>query len=172
MTNLAIKEARRRSRAPGPTSEVGFCKREVRECLSMQAGPINSQSEDAAQCWANAKHRHFTTDPATIPRGVPVFWTGGTEGHGHVSLGIGKGGNFTVDLLRAGFFDRTGIARVARTWRTLTLVGWAEDYDGVRVWRDGRPVQHASPTHHGLMLAVELAEMSHDVPEVRGEVFQ
>lgn len=129
----AIKEARRRSRSPVPTSAPGFCKREVRECYRV---PV-SRSADAAGAWHIAHVKHHETDPTAIPRGVPVYWLGGSEGHGHVSISTGSAGHWTTDLIRSGFFDRTGIARVSRTWSALRLVGWSEDFDGVRVWDDG-----------------------------------
>lgn len=131
--SVAIPEARRRSRSPVPTSAAGFCKREVRECFRV---PV-SRSADATQAWQLARHKHHEDDPARIPRGVPVFWLGGSEGHGHVSISTGAGGHWTTDLIRAGWFDRTGIARVSRTWTSLRLAGWTEDLDGVRLWRDG-----------------------------------
>jgi hypothetical protein len=135
-TSTAIPEARRRSRSPVPTSAPGFCKREVRECYRVSV----SRSADAAEAWRNAKRKHPETDPGEIPRGVPVFWLGGSDGHGHVSIATGKGGHWTTDLIRPGWFDRTGIARVSRTWSSLRLVGWTEDLDGVVVWRDGEAV--------------------------------
>lgn len=168
----AIREARRRSRSTRPTSEAGFCKREVRECYGIAV----SRSADAAQAWANAQHKHHETDPGAIPRGVPVFWLGGSGGHGHISIGIGNGGHWTTDLLRTGFFDRTGIRLVSRKWTSLRLVGWTEDLDGVRVWRDGKPVALASrPTGlTGLVPAPGESVLEDlddiEVPEVRGEV--
>lgn len=141
MTIPAIREARRRSRSATPTSDPGFCKREVRECLSLNVGHvIVSRSSDAAQAWANAKRKHPTNDPADIPRGAPTFWLGGSDGHGHVSIATGNGGHWTTDLLRPGFFDRTGIRLVSRKWTSLRLVGWAEDFDGVDVMRGRVPI--------------------------------
>lgn len=138
----AIREARRRSRSPVPTSAPGFCKREVRECLSLNVGHvIVSRSGSAAEAWENAKRKHRTDDPADIPRGATPFWLGGSEGNGHVSLGVGAGGHWTTDVVRPGFFDRTGIARVSRSFSSsLRLVGWVEDFDDVDIWRDGKPV--------------------------------
>lgn len=133
MTNLAIREARRRSRSRTPTSAPGFCKREVRECYRITV----SRSADAAQAWANARIRHPENDPSSIPRGVPVFWLGGSEGHGHVAIATGESGMWSTDIIRSGYFDRTGINRVARQWG-LRLVGWSEDLDGVRVWKNGK----------------------------------
>lgn len=138
----AIREARRRSRSAVPTSAPGFCKREVRECLSLNVGHvIVSRSGSAAACWENARRKHRTDDPADIPRGSAAFWLGGSEGNGHVSLPVGDGGHWTTDVLRPGFFDRTGIARVSRSFSSsLHLVGWAEDFDGVDIWHNGKPV--------------------------------
>ncbi len=137
MTHVAIQEARRRSRSPIPTSAPGFCKREVRECFRI---PV-SRSLDAAGCWRNAKHKHPETDPTRIPRGVPVFWLGGSEGHGHVTIATGFNANhWTTDLVRDGFFDKTRIGLVSLKWPNLRLVGWSEDFDGVRVWQDGQPL--------------------------------
>lgn len=139
MTNVAIREARRRSRSPVPTSAPGFCKREVRECYRITV----SRSASAAQAWQQARIRHPETDPGSIPRGVPVFWTGGSEGFGHVAITTGEGGMWSTDIARSGFFDRAGIRLVARKWG-LRLAGWTEDLDGVRVWRDGQAV---GPAH-------------------------
>ena len=155
MTHVAIKEARRRSRSPVPTSAPGFCKREVRECYRIAV----SRSADAAEAWQQARHRHPEVDPASIPRGVPVFWLGGSDGHGHVSISTGEGGHWTTDLIRPGWFDRTGIARVSRVWTNLRLVGWTEDLDGERVWKDGKPV---APRVFSLD-ASELDAVTHDI---------
>jgi len=136
MTSVAIKEARRRSRSPVPTSAPGFCKREVRECYRIAV----SRSGSAAEAWRNAEHKHHETDPAKFPRGVPACWLGGSDGNGHISITTGSAGHWTTDLIRSGYFDRTGIARVSRTWTSLRLVGWIEDLDGVPVWRNGELV--------------------------------
>lgn len=173
--NPAIREARRRSRSLRPTSEPGMCKREVRECLSLSVGHvIGSRSGDAAEAWRNATHKHHTEDPDSIPRGVPVFWLGGSEGHGHVSISTGSGGHWTTDLLRSGFFDRTGIRLVARKWG-LRLVGWTEDFDGVTVWHGGHAVVNRADVDvlRGFLAEQLLAEERpvEWVEEVRGEVF-
>jgi hypothetical protein len=171
--NPAIREARRRSRSATPTSEPGFCKREVREVLSLAVGRvIPSRSGDAADCWANARHKHHTDDPESIPRGVPVFWLGGSQGHGHVSLSTGNAGHWSTDLLRPGWFDRTGIRLVARKWG-LRLVGWTEDYDAVTVYRDGHPViaRSLARTLLGEPVPLDFAAVVDEVPEVRGETF-
>lgn len=158
--SVAIPEARRRSRSRVPTSALGFCKREVRECYRI---PV-SRSADAAGAWENARHKHRETDPASIPRGVPVFWLGGSEGHGHVSISTGAAGHWTTDLIRPGFFDRTGIARVSRVWTNLRLVGWTEDFDGVPVWRNGESLAARVFDLEASELDVNLG-IVHDIPD-------
>lgn len=166
MTN-AIKEARRRSRSPVPTSAPGFCKREVRECLRIGV----SRSASAAEMWENARHKYRETDPEKFPRGVTPVWEGGSNGDGHVSLSTGSAGHWTTDLMRPGFFDRTGIARVRKVWGPgLRLVGWVGDFDGVLIWTpDDGPL--AAPAFQlGVVDVDEGLNVVHDVDD-REEAF-
>lgn len=135
-----VREARRRSHSPIPTSEPGMCLREVRECFGV--GP---RAEDAAEAWQQAQHKHQQTDPRKIPRGVPVFWTGGTAGHGHVAIATGFAGNcLSTDIRRPGYFDKVPIEEIHDKWG-LKLVGWTEDLNGVRVYTPPRFAQPAKP---------------------------
>lgn len=122
-----IQIARERSHSRTPTSEYGMCLREVRECFGVGPG-----AADAAEAWANAKHKHPETNPAMIPRGVPVFWTGGSHGHGHIAISTGTGKVWSTDIIRPGYFDKVPLTEIHARWG-LTLVGWTEDLNGVRV---------------------------------------
>lgn len=127
----ACKTARTRSKSHTPTSAVGMCLREVRECF----GVPSDGTPDAATAWLNAEHKHHETDPRKIPRNVPVFWTGGSHGHGHIAISTGWLGRcWSTDIERPGYFDRVDIALIGGRWG-LTLVGWTEDLDGVRVYK-------------------------------------
>lgn len=127
--NLALRTARTRSKSKAPTSDPGYCLREVRECYA-----VGRRYTDAAGAWSMARHKHPETDPRKIPRGVPVFWTGGAEGHGHVAIATGwRGLCWSTDILRPGYFDRVPIELITQKWG-LRLVGWTEDLNGVRVW--------------------------------------
>ena len=126
----ATKEARRRSKSPTPTSGPGYCLREVRECYGV--GPA---APDATSAWENARYKHRETDFTKIPRGVPIFWTGGSGGHGHVAISTGFLARcWSTDIRRSGYFDRVPIAEISERWG-LRLVGWTEDLNGVRVYR-------------------------------------
>lgn len=87
----------------------------------------------AAAAWSRAKFKHPETNPLNIPRGVPVFWVGGSAGDGHAAVSRGGGTVWGTDLVRDGQVDIYDIADVHARWG-LTLVGWTEDIDGVRVW--------------------------------------
>lgn len=120
----AIKAARRQSKN-GPRFDPGMCLRETRLAMGIGAG-----APDAIGAWRRAKRRHPEKDPANFPRGVPVFWSGGSEGHGHVAIATGHNGMcWTVDKLRPGFWDRVPIDSITREWR-LNLLGWTEDLNG------------------------------------------
>jgi hypothetical protein len=139
MNEHPIQEARRRSMSSRPTSEVGMCLREVRECFDV--GP---RADDAAEAWRDAAHKHPETDPRKIPRGVPVFWTGGSAGHGHIAIATGyRGRCFSTDIRRPGYFDQVPIEEISEKWG-LQLVGWTEDLNGVQVYTD-RKFEPASP---------------------------
>lgn len=112
----------------GPTFQVGTCLRQVRTCYAVAA-----QYPSAAEAWTNAKLKHRTTDIQTIPRGAPVFWTGGSQGFGHIAIASGKDYCWSTDILRNGYFDHVPIATIRNKWG-MTLVGWTEDLNSVRVW--------------------------------------
>lgn len=120
----AITAARTQSEH-GPAFTPGMCLREVRECY--QVGP---KSIDATSAWEDSPTKHRAGVP---PRGVPVWWTGGSAGHGHVAISAGDGLVWSPDSKRAGYFDRVGISTPHEDWN-LTYAGWTEDINGVRVY--------------------------------------
>src|SRR5690606_21592891 len=61
---------------------VGYCLKTIRTLYGV--GPVWPDAETA---WEHATQRHPETDPARIPRGVPVWWTNGR--YGHVALSVG-----------------------------------------------------------------------------------
>jgi hypothetical protein len=107
---------------------------------------------DAEDQWKAAKYKHPETDPTRIPRGVPVYWAGGSSDNGHAAVSRGDGLVWGTDLLRDGQVDVYRIASVQERWG-LTLLGWTEDFAGVRVWQPDpvvkpTPVPPAPSPHH------------------------
>ena len=106
----------------------GWCLVFVRSCFG-----VTALYPSAASAWFNARYKHPTTSGASIPRGVPVFWTGGSGGFGHIALSRGDGTCWTTDFKRPGQVDVARIDDIGPGWG-LTLVGWTEDVNGVRVY--------------------------------------
>lgn len=125
----------------GDAFEVGYCKRETREAYLIPS----DGSDDAAEAWERADHKHPQALTAGIPRGAFVWWLGGADDHGHVGVSAGNGLCWSVDIFRDGMWDLVAIDRVAQMWPNLRFVGWSEDIDGVRVDLEPEPVDRRHP---------------------------
>lgn len=114
--------------AHGPRFGTGLCKRKTREAY----GVPSDGSVDATQAWSRTKYRlNVSGDKA--PRGTLLWWTGGSEGHGHVAISDGKGGAWSVDVKRPGYWDHVPFADIARWAPKLHWAGVSQDIDRVRV---------------------------------------
>lgn len=129
----AIIAARSQSHE-GPQFGVDECLMRVRECYGIaSAGDFDGDGDaDAWDGWQRARLKHRTTAVALIPRGFPVFWQGGSNGHGHVAISAGNGFVWSTDIERPGFFDYVPITQIHDQWG-LTLVGWTGDLNGVTI---------------------------------------
>lgn len=90
--------------------------------------PIRQRS--AIGAWRASRHKHYGLPPA----GVPVFWSGGHRGHGHVALSLGHGMIVSTDLPYTGHVTRTTLSAPRRHWG-LHYLGWTEDLEGYRIYR-------------------------------------
>ena len=115
----------------------GYCLIFVRSAFGV--GPKFST---AAKAWFGAQHKHAASEGRGIPRGVPVFWTGGSHGYGHVALSRGDGTCWTTDFVRSGKVDVAHIDQITSGWN-LRLAGWSEDINGVRVYTPPAPAKTA-----------------------------
>jgi hypothetical protein len=119
----AIARARTQSKQ-GPKFGTGLCLQRVRICYGIPA-----LAADAIGAWNIAQTKHRVTDPTSIPRGFPVFWSGGSDGHGHIAISAGGGKCWSTDIERPGFFDYVDITEIRAKWG-LTLLGYTEDLNG------------------------------------------
>ncbi|MCL2466487.1 MAG: peptidoglycan-binding protein [Micrococcales bacterium] len=101
----------------------GMCLKFVRTAFDVPA-----QYATAKAAWQGAARRHFTSDPAAVPRGVPVYM-----GANHVALALGGGLMRTTNSST----NRVQTVTIASWGRSYPLVGWAEDLNGVTVWSAG-----------------------------------
>lgn len=90
---------------------------------------IASKEADAADAWANATGKH--AGDKHPPRGAPVFWTGGSSGHGHIAIARGNDMRST-DIPSSGKVGNDPGSWPRQKWG-LKYVGWAEGYNGVKI---------------------------------------
>ncbi len=68
-----------------------------------------------------------------MPRGAPVYWTGGSQGFGHIAIGTGNGNCWSTDAAGAGVVAKVNIDELTVRFN-IAFQGWAEDVNGVRVF--------------------------------------
>lgn len=129
----AIRNARDQSHN-GPQFGLGQCLLRVRECYGIPSGGDfdGDGDADAEDAWKRATKKHRTSNPASIPRGYPVYWLGGSHDNGHIAISTGAGQCWSSDIVRTGFFDFVEITEIHDQWG-LELVGWSEDLNGVLI---------------------------------------
>jgi hypothetical protein len=103
---------------------TGMCLKFVRTCYNVQP-----KYATAAIAWRKTRYRHRSTPP----KGVPVWWTGGSRGFGHIAISDGGGYVISTDTGGKGRVGRTSIKHITRAWGQ-TYRGWTEDINGVRVY--------------------------------------
>lgn len=123
-------------------SWVGWCLVFVRTMYG-----IGAKHPSAAAAWNASKRKHRTTSSRDIPRGVPVWWTGGSGGFGHVAISTGSGRCWSTDYARRGKVDHVKIDDITRGWG-LRLVGWTDDVNDVRVYSSA--LNKLDPRNYGM----------------------
>jgi hypothetical protein len=113
----------------------GLCLMFVRSCFG-----VDSHYGSAAAAWEGAQHKHRESDGRKVPRGVPYFWTGGSQGFGHVVISAGGGMCWSNDATVSGGISLVPINDITARWRQ-TPQGWTEDINRVRVWAPPHPPQ-------------------------------
>lgn len=111
------------------TCDPGYCLKNVRQWLG-----IGSREADAADAWATAIGKH--PGDKHPPKGAPAFWTGGSSGHGHITI-VRANDMRSTDIPSMGRVGNDPGDYPRRVWG-LTYAGWAEGFNGVRIpWLEG-----------------------------------
>ena len=105
------------------TCSVGMCLRYVRTWLE-----IGSYYGSAIEAWRGASGKHW--GDRTPPRGVPVFYEGGT--YGHIALSMGHGKVRSTDAPYSGRVSTVDLNWPEQHWGQKYL-GWTETLNGVRI---------------------------------------
>ncbi|HEX3613673.1 MAG TPA: hypothetical protein VHU88_18435 [Sporichthyaceae bacterium] len=102
-------------------------------CLAFvrTAFKLPSNEGSAIGAWRAARHKH--RGDRRPPAGVPVFWSGGSSGAGHVAVSLGNGWIVSTDQPYTGHISKVRLSTIANDWG-LNYLGWTEDLEGVRVY--------------------------------------
>lgn len=113
---------------------VGMCLATVRQYYGVGAG-----IPTAADSWAMSDHKRGVREGKSVPRGTPVYWTGGSEGSGHIAISVGGGVCLSTDWREPGKIDYAHIDDITSHWG-LTFRGYTFEVNGVQVWAPAPPV--------------------------------
>lgn len=110
---------------------LGSCLQAVRTAFDLAA---NGHEPTASSAWTYEGGAAGLNTHTVIaaPANVPVFWTGGSHGYGHVAISDGKGNVWSTDVKRVGQFDLVPISWITTHWG-LKLAGWTETLEGKRI---------------------------------------
>lgn len=127
---------------------------------------------DAGTAWDRAELRHETQDAGSIPADVPVFWETSSVAD-HVAYSLGGGMCLSTDARRRGRVDVVSIDSITQAWGGK-LLGWSEDLNGQRVWREPAQPNRVSSSRNKLRearrLVREAGQLLEDAPEDREQV--
>lgn len=106
------------------TNRVGFCLQWCRQRADIPA--LYGTAAIAADHATNI-HRDLN-----VPRGAFAYWVGGSDGSGHIAIGLGNGVVRSTDAGGPGRVADKPVEWFATNWQ-LTYVGWADNVNGVTV---------------------------------------
>lgn len=126
------------------TYPIGMCYRWTREQFGLPAvGDRDGDGDaDAVDGWKAAQHRH--PGDRNPPAGVPVFWSGGSRGHGHAAISLGGGKIRSIDAAGAGHVGTVSLGWPESAWG-LHYLGWSEDLGGALIPTDTAPEKDPDP---------------------------
>jgi hypothetical protein len=146
----------------GKSGWDNLCLSFVRQSFGVDyVGDWPNASRMAGTAWDRARFKHRTSDPMSIPRGVPVFFELLTEAD-HVVLSLGNGRCLSNDFVVDGRIDEVSIGDIAHRWGPL--LGWTEDLVGNRVYtpKTAPPPKPAPPERFSVGLVPGLWDAPED----------
>lgn len=135
------------------TCRVGMCLMYSRTWLE-----IGSGAPTASSAWAHAAYKH--PGDRSVPKGAPMFWTGGSRGFGHIAICVSPGDNPTIrstDIPYAGVVGEAQLSWFDSHWTNLRYAGWAESLNGMVIpWLHSK--ETGSKYDHGDVYVEKLHE--------------
>jgi hypothetical protein len=115
------------------TNVVGMCQNWTWNIFqSHSVGDVDKDGDaDAVDGWKSEPKakRHTDRHP---PRGVPVAWSGGRNGHGHRAVSLGHGKIRSTDAGGPGRVATVDLDWPEKTWG-LKYLGWSETISGIQI---------------------------------------
>lgn len=111
------------------TDWLNDCQMFTRMALGNGGGAANAIS---AWRMVRTADRVKVTASTPPPLGVPVYWSGGHDGH--AALSAGEGYVISTDIKRKGKADLVPIGLIAERWKGYKLLGWAKTINGERIY--------------------------------------
>lgn len=129
------REAMERAALADVYRPAGMCARWTREQYGIgPSGDADGDGDvDAIDAWKRAVGKH--PGDRNPPPGVPVFWSGGSKGHGHVAMSWPNGRVRGTDSPTSGRIGTVDFDWIERAWG-LRYLGWAEGLSGVLIPTD------------------------------------
>jgi hypothetical protein len=119
-------------------------------CLQWVRGYYNigPKFPSAIESWKDTplRYRHGSAHAA---RGYPFYWSGGSQGYGHIALGIDADHVISTDWPWAGHVGVAAIRDISTRWY-MTPLGYATWLNGVRIWVptvDASKLRYAADGH-------------------------
>lgn len=101
-------------------------------CLqwSRERAAIGALFPDASTAWAHAFNRH--KGDRNPPRGAMCYWTGGSNGYGHIAVSLGGGKIRSTDSGGKGKPATVALSWPETYWG-LPYAGWADNVNDVEI---------------------------------------
>jgi hypothetical protein len=125
------------------TCQEGYCLAYTRTWLDI--APVSPDAKDA---WDKCINKH--PGDRNPPRGAWVYYSGGSEDHGHAALSLGWGKIRSTDEMDSGEVATVDLEYIEEDWG-LEYEGWGEDLNGVPI-----PFLGPNPFASGLVYVSKL----------------
>lgn len=107
---------------------VGMCDNFVANMYGLTASGYTT----AISHWNSIPSQYKHPGDGNPPAGALVFWSGGSNGFGHVAISDGKGYIYSTDMPHSGNVGHVPLSQISNQWG-LKYQGWAEPYFGGQV---------------------------------------
>lgn len=174
LSHVGIVNARRQSRN-GPSLPGAMCLSNVEAAYG-----VPHWYASAALAWKGASKKHSVRNYKDIPTGVPCYWSGGSEGYGHIAISHRRGSSkvWSTDIKRWGFFDLVDIREIEKQWG-LKFEGWSAELAGVTIYTPPLKPTRVSKAMDSVHLALDYlsdailkSHRRHRVKEFRNNLAQ